>query len=79
MTRCTLLDKRWASIRGGVRRHTTEADKAMVAGFTEHRLDKTEGSVPDKVSSGNFQAPVFPAAMKAIGREQVNLADVLPV
>ena len=46
-----------------------------------HRLRKqglaeTESSVTNKLSRGTFPATFFLAAMKAIGRENVNLTDV---
>jgi hypothetical protein len=42
----------------------------------EHGLEETESSVSNKLSRGTFPATFFVAVMKAIGREQVNLADV---
>ena len=42
----------------------------------EHGLEETESSVSNKLSRGTFPATFFLAAMRAIGREQVNLADV---
>jgi hypothetical protein len=42
----------------------------------EHGLEETESSVSNKLSRGTFPATFFLASMKAIGREQVNLADV---
>jgi hypothetical protein len=46
-----------------------------------HRLremghEETKVSVANKLSRGTFPATFFVAVMKAIGREQVNLADV---
>jgi hypothetical protein len=41
-----------------------------------HGLDETKVSVANKLSRGTFSASLFFAAMKAIGRENVNLADV---
>jgi Domain of unknown function (DUF6471) len=41
-----------------------------------HGLDETRVSVANKLSRGTFSAAFFFAAMKAIGREAVNLADV---
>lgn len=37
---------------------------------------ETKGSIAAKISRGGFPAAFFVAAMKAIGRENVNLADV---
>jgi hypothetical protein len=42
----------------------------------EHGLEETESSVTNKLSRGTFPATFFLASMKAIGREQVTLADV---
>ena len=39
-------------------------------------LEESEASVANKLSRGTFPATFFVAVMKAIGREQVNLADV---
>jgi Domain of unknown function (DUF6471) len=47
------------------------ADRLRELGFTE-----TKGSVAAKINRGSFPATFFVAVMKAIGREQVNLADV---
>jgi Domain of unknown function (DUF6471) len=41
-----------------------------------HGLDETKVSVSNKLSRGTFSASFFFAAMKAIGRESINLADV---
>jgi ribosome-binding protein aMBF1 (putative translation factor) len=38
--------------------------------------DETKISVANKVNRGTFPATFFVAVMRAIGREQVNLADV---
>ena len=42
----------------------------------EHGLEETEGSISNKLSRGTFSAMFFLATMKALGREQINLADV---
>jgi Domain of unknown function (DUF6471) len=42
----------------------------------EHGLKETEASIANKLSRGTFAATFFLATMKAIGRENVNLADV---
>ena len=39
-------------------------------------IQETKGSVTVKVNRGAYPAWFFFAAMKAIGREQVNLADI---
>jgi hypothetical protein len=41
-----------------------------------HGLNETKVSVANKLSRGTFPATFFIAAMKAIDRENVNLADV---
>jgi hypothetical protein len=42
----------------------------------EHGLEETEASIANKLSRGTFAATFFLATMKAIGRENVNLADL---
>lgn len=42
----------------------------------EHGMDETESSVSNKLSRGTFPATFFLAAMKALGRESVSLADL---
>ena len=42
----------------------------------EMGYDETKVSVANKLSRGTFPATFFVAVMKAIGHEQVNLADV---
>jgi Domain of unknown function (DUF6471) len=42
----------------------------------KHGLDETKGSIAAKIRREAFPAVFFIAVMKAIGREQVNLADV---
>jgi hypothetical protein len=42
----------------------------------EMGYEETKVSVANKLSRGTFPATFFVAVMKAIGREQVNLADV---
>ena len=42
----------------------------------EHGLDETKHSVAAKIGRGTFPAAFFFAVMKAIERENVNLADV---
>jgi Domain of unknown function (DUF6471) len=39
-------------------------------------LEETKVSIASKLSRGGFGATFFIATMKAIGREQINLADV---
>jgi translation elongation factor EF-Ts len=42
----------------------------------EHGLEETKHSVAAKIGRGTFPAAFFFAAMKAIGRERVDLGDV---
>lgn len=42
----------------------------------EHGLEETESSITAKLNRGTFAATFFLATMKAIGRENVNLADL---
>ena len=48
----------------------------LASRLREHGLEETESSISNKLSRGTFAAIFFLATMKAIGREQVNLADV---
>lgn len=48
----------------------------LAARLREHGLEETKHSVAAKIGRGTFAATFFIAAMKAIGRENVNLADV---
>jgi Domain of unknown function (DUF6471) len=43
----------------------------------EHGLEETEASITAKLNRGTFAATFFLATMKAIGRDIVNLADVV--
>jgi hypothetical protein len=42
----------------------------------EHGLEETEASITAKLNRGTFAATFFIAAMKAIGRQTVNLEEV---
>jgi hypothetical protein len=42
----------------------------------DHGLEETAASVGNKLSRGTFPASFFLAVMKAVGRENVSLADV---
>jgi 3-mercaptopyruvate sulfurtransferase SseA len=42
----------------------------------EHGLDETKHSVAAKIGRGTFPAAFFFATMRALGRENVNLADL---
>jgi hypothetical protein len=42
----------------------------------EQGLDETKHSVAAKIGRGTFPAAFFLAAMKAIGRENINISDV---
>jgi 3-mercaptopyruvate sulfurtransferase SseA len=48
----------------------------LAAKLREHGLDETKHSVAAKIGRGTFPASFFLVVMKAIGRENVNLADV---
>ncbi len=48
----------------------------LAAKLREHGLEETKHSVAAKIGRGTFPAAFFFAAMKAIGRENVSLADV---
>ena len=48
----------------------------LASKLREHGLDETKHSVAAKIGRGTFPAAFFMAAMKAIGRENVNLADL---
>ena len=47
------------------------ADKLREMGHNETKI-----SVANKINRGTFQASFFVAVMRALGREQVNLAEV---
>jgi translation elongation factor EF-Ts len=42
----------------------------------DHGLDETKHSVAAKIGRGTFPAAFFMAAMKAIGRQYVNLEEI---
>lgn len=42
----------------------------------EHGLEETEASITAKLNRGTFAAIFFLATMRAIGREQINVADI---
>jgi len=48
----------------------------LAAKLREHGLEETKHSVAAKIGRGTFPAAFFFAAMKAIGRDNVNLGDV---
>jgi len=48
----------------------------LAARLKEQGLIETESSITSKLNRGTFGATFFLAAMRAIGRETVNLADV---
>jgi 3-mercaptopyruvate sulfurtransferase SseA len=48
----------------------------LAARLREHGLEETKHSVAAKIGRGTFPAAFFFAAMKAIGRENVNIADL---
>jgi hypothetical protein len=53
-----------------------EKARKVAERLREHGLEETKGSIAAKISRGAFPATFFIAVMKAIGREQVDLADV---
>jgi hypothetical protein len=66
-----------------VRRYVKAELKREEIGYAElarrlkkQGLEETEASITAKLNRGTFAATFFLATMKAIGREQVNLADV---
>ena len=69
---------------GGSRRRFVKAElkRAELAmpnwrsGLKSMALEETEASITAKLNRGTFAATFFLATMKAIGREQVNIADV---
>jgi hypothetical protein len=42
----------------------------------DHGLEETEASITAKLNRGTFPATFFLATMKAIGRDNINLADL---
>jgi 3-mercaptopyruvate sulfurtransferase SseA len=48
----------------------------LASRLREHGLDETKHSVAAKIGRGTFPAAFFFVVMRAIGREQVNIADV---
>ena len=50
--------------------------KELAERLNEHGLQETETSITGKLARGTFAATFFLATMKAIGRENVNLADL---
>jgi hypothetical protein len=50
--------------------------EALAERLRQHGLDETKHSVSAKIGRGTFPASFFFAAMKAIDRENVNIADI---
>jgi 3-mercaptopyruvate sulfurtransferase SseA len=50
--------------------------EVLAARLREHGLEETKHSVAAKIGRGTFPASFFLATMKAIGRENVNIADL---
>jgi len=48
----------------------------LAARLKEHGLEETRNSIAAKLKRGSFPATFLVAVMAAIGREQVDLADV---
>ena len=73
-------NRHWAD---RVRRYVKAELKREEIGYAElarrlknQGLEETEASITAKLNRGTFAATFFLATMKAIGRDQVNLADV---
>ena len=73
-------DREWAErLRRYVKAELKRADISyaeLARRLKDQGLEETEGSITAKLNRGTFAATFFLATMKAIGREQVNLADV---
>lgn len=57
-------------------KHADVTYEELARRLREHGMDETKHSVAAKIGRGTFPATFFIAAMKVIGRENVNLADV---
>ena len=73
-------NRQWAD---RVRRYVKAELKREEIGYAElarrlknQGLEETEASITAKLNRGTFAATFFLATMKAIGRDQVNLADL---
>lgn len=73
-------DRQWSE---RVRRYVKAELKREEVGYAElarrlkdQGLEETEASITAKLNRGTFPATFFLASMKAIGRENVNLADL---
>jgi len=73
-------EKEWADrARRFVKAELRRADVSyhdLAERLKEHGLEETEASIANKLSRGTFAAIFFLATMKAIGRENINLAEV---
>jgi hypothetical protein len=74
------MEKQWADrARRYVKAELKRAEVSyaeLARRLKDHGLEETEASITAKRNRGTFAATFFLASMKAIGREQVNLADV---
>jgi hypothetical protein len=74
------MEKEWANrARRFVKAELKRAEISyaeLARRLKAHGLEETEASITAKLNRGTFAATFFLATMKAIGREQVNLADV---
>jgi hypothetical protein len=74
------IEREWAEraslfVKAELKR--TKVSYAELAGrLKEHGMEETEASIANKLARGTFAATFFFATMKAIGRENVNLADI---
>jgi hypothetical protein len=50
--------------------------KELALRLAEHGLEETETSIAGKLSRGAFAVSFFLATMKAIGRDNLNLAEI---
>ena len=73
-------ERQWSDrLRRFVKAELKRADVSyaeLARRLKDQEVDETEASITAKLNRGTFPATFFVAAMKAIGREQVNLADV---
>lgn len=78
--RITSKEREWADrARRFVKAELKRAEVSyaeLAKRLAEHGLEETEASIAGKLNRGTFAATFFLATMKAIGREQVNLADL---
>jgi hypothetical protein len=71
----TLIERTKRFIKAELKRADVTYEE-LAERLCEHGLQETKGSVAAKISRGALSANFFIAVMKAIGREQVDLADM---